>query len=267
MKFAKVLLLTSIAFFSTSCIFRRNTSVSSSNISSIISQPSSSSESKTESSSSQKSSSSSSSSESSKSLSASSSSSTSSGPTKVTVPAHTLEDSDPPIDVDSMGDVITEDTWNSFRYGDASKYLGNYNYTYRAYSGGVETIEAFTKDGYFTRTNYGKLYYERKSGSTFYQYISTNSGYLRDETTLDIENKYTSRIISELYVHMFDFSDYEYDEYDGSYTYRTTAFGSTLKFQNGYLTFLYYAIGYSFFEIKLSFETTIDIPESYYFIE
>ena len=41
--------------------------------------------------------------------------------TKITVNAHTLSDSNPPIDVDGVSDRVDEDQWNSFRYGGASK--------------------------------------------------------------------------------------------------------------------------------------------------
>lgn len=195
----------------------------------------------------------------------SSSTSSSSGPTKVVVKAHTLKDNNPPIDVSAKGQTVSEETWESFRNAPDSKFNGNYNYTYQSYSGGVETIEAFTKNGYYIKSSAGKLYYERKSGSTFYNYISTKEGYLRQETTLDLPSKYIYRIQQEIYVHMFDFSNYEYDDYDGSYAYITTGFGSTVMFQGGYLTYLYYSVGMSFFKIEATFETTIDIPESYYY--
>ena len=188
-----------------------------------------------------------------------------SGPTKVAVAAHTLRDTNPPININLKGEIVSEDTWNSFRYAPESKFNGNYNYTYRAYSGGVETIEAFTKNGYYTRSSAGELYHERKSGNTFYQYISTKEGYLRQETTLDLQSKYTYRIKQEIYTHMFDFKDYEYYEDEGTYYYRTFDFGCSARFQGGYLTYLQYAIGMNFFEIKATFETTIDIPASYYY--
>ncbi len=190
---------------------------------------------------------------------------TSTGPTKKIVPAHTLKDSNPPINVNSKGEKVSESTWNSFKNGGASIFNKNYNYTFRSYSGGVETVEAFTKNGYYVRSNYGELYYERKSGSTFYIYEYLNGGYLREETSLNLQDKYTYRISQEVYVHMFDFKEYEYDEDDGTYRYLTYTFGSNVKFQGGYLTYMFYALGMNIFEIKLSFETTIDIPQSYYY--
>lgn len=191
--------------------------------------------------------------------------SSTSTPQKVTVPAHTLKDSNPPIDVTKKGEQITEATWESFRNAPDSKFKGNYNYTYFSYAGGYQTIEGFTKNGYMLQSNYTKQYYERKSGNTFYSYIDTSEGYLRSETTLDIESKYIYRIQHEIYVHMFDFSNYEYDDYDGSYIYNTSSFGTYVIFRGGYLTDLSYTLGTNVYQIKLSFETTIDIPKSYYY--
>ena len=190
---------------------------------------------------------------------------TSEVPKKVTIAAHTLKDNNPPININSMGQIIDEDTWNSFRYGGTSVFNGNYNYTYHAYSGGYETYEAFTKNGYYMRTFSGKSYYEREGGSKFYTYMSTKEGYLRQETTFDLQSKYTSRIVNEIYVHMFDFSEYFYDDYDGTYRYYGSGFSAAAKFQDGYLTYLYYILGMNFFEIDATFDTTIDIPESYYY--
>ena len=209
----------------------------------------------------------SSSSETQSSPSGSSATSSSSGPKKVTIEAHALKDSNPPININSAGEMVSEDVWNSFRYGGKSKFNGHYNFTYKAYSGGALQMQYFTKDGYYISSSAGKLYYERKNGSTFYQYIDVPDGWLRDETTLDIQEKFTSIFVNELYVHMFDYSNYEFntDLYDGSYFYSTTSFGSTIKFQNGYLTYLMYANGANVFEIYSSFETTIDIPKSYYY--
>lgn len=188
---------------------------------------------------------------------------------KVTVAAHTLSDGNPPINLDSKAEKVTEATWNSFKNGSASKFNGNYNYTYRAiYNMGETLYQQFTKDGYYMRSPSGKLYYERKSGSTFYQYIDVSDGWLREETTLDLQNIYTSRIVDEIYVHMFDFSDYEYDE-DIGYTYYgpNNAFSSRIRFQQGYLTYLFYSLdgGKTSFIINSTFETTIDIPKSYYY--
>ena len=194
-----------------------------------------------------------------------SSSSSSSGQQKVTVDAHTLSDTNPPINVDAKGQVVTESTWNSFRSAPDSFFNNNYNYTYTAYSGGSYTIENFTKNGYYVQSSAGRLYYERKSGSTFYQYISTSSGYLREETTLDLPSKYTYRIAHEIYVHMHDFSNYEYDDYSGLYQYLGSGFGYNVKFIGGYLVYLYTSIDGNLFIIDSTFETTIDIPQSYYY--
>ena len=192
--------------------------------------------------------------------------SSTSTPQKVTVAAHTLKDSNPPIDVTKKGERVTESTWESFRNAPDSKFKGNYNYTYFSYVSGYQTVEAFTKNGYMLQSNYTKQYYERKSGNTFYSYTDTNEGYLRSETTLDIESKYIYRIQHEIYVHMFDFSNYEYnDDFDGCYIYNTTSFGTYVVFKGGYLTELSYTLGTNIYQIKLSFETTIDIPKSYYY--
>ena len=189
-------------------------------------------------------------------------------PTKVTVNAHTLRDSNPPININSIGQQVNEDTWNSFKYASDSKFYNNYNYTYKAWTtaGVINTLEEFTKDGYHVGSTYGgDLYYERKSGNTFYAYTKTTSGeWLRSETTLDLRAKYVYRIQQEIYTHMFEYTDYEYDSDDGAYYYRDYTFGYAIKFQQGYLTYLFGYVSGFYFEISLSFETTIDIPKSYY---
>ena len=198
--------------------------------------------------------------------SSSSSSSSSTGPTKITVPAHTLSDSNPPINPDSNGQQVTKATWDSFRNGGTSVFNGNYNYTYRAWSLSGESLrEQYTKNGYYMKSTSGKLYYERKNGNTFYQYIERSDGYLRQETTLDLQSKYTDRWRQEVYVHMYDFEDYEYIEEAGYYYYPGNGFCYTATFQGGYLTGLYAYISGYYFEINASFETTIDIPKSYYY--
>lgn len=191
-------------------------------------------------------------------------------PEKVKVAKHTLKDTNPPLDSDDDGEMVTESTWNAFRYASQSEFKKNYNYTYEAYSGGTYTLECFTKNGYYVSTSVGKLYYERKNstGNTFYEYISTKDGYLRQETSLDLESKYTDRIQHEIYVHMFEYKEYEYlVELGGCYRYYTSAFSTYLKFQKGYLTSLTYILNstMSKFEIKLAFKTEIEIPESYYY--
>ena len=191
---------------------------------------------------------------------------TSTGPTKVTVAAHTLKDNNPPITVGGDGQRVDEDTWNAFKYGASSKFNNHYNYTYTAYSGGNQTIEAFTKNGYFTQSMYIRTYYERKSGNTFYVYSDAKEGYLRSETTLDLQSKYTYRLQQEIYVHMFDYSNYEYYDVDGTYRYFIAdGCSSAVKFQNGYLTYLFYIVGLNMFQIDLAFGTEINIPKSYYY--
>ena len=187
-----------------------------------------------------------------------------SGPTKITVDAHTLSDSNPPINVSSKGQQVTKDKWDETRDGGQNGFNGNYNYTYATNSGSI--TEKFTKNGYYVSSISGELYYERKSDSTFYSYTSTNEGWKRAETTLDLWDKYTYRISHEVYVHMFDFEDYTYNSNDGMYhNTSTSAITNKIKFQGGYLTYLYYSIGGMYFEIKLSFQTTINIPKSYYY--
>lgn len=197
-----------------------------------------------------------------------SSGNSSSGQSKITVAAHTLSDGTPPIDITSTGQEVTESEWNSFWKGSASKYYNNYNFTYRAYSGGNLSVERFTKNGYYVSTSYGTLYYERinNSPSAFYMYTYASGGLLRSETTFDIQKKSTDVILHELYVHMFDYSNYTYNDDYGAYTYNNSGFSTVVMFQGGYLTYLYYQIDLSNnFLISYSFETTIDIPESYYY--
>ena len=185
---------------------------------------------------------------------------------KVTIAAHTLKDNNPPIVIDGDGEQVDEDTWNAFKYGASSKFNNHYNYTYTSYSGGNQTIEAFTKNGYFTQSMFIKTYYERKSGNSFYVYKDAKEGYLRSETTLDLQSKYTYRLEHEIYVHMFDYSNYEYYDIDGTYRYFIAdGCSSAVKFQNGYLTYLFYIVGLNMFQIDLAFDTKINIPESYYY--
>ena len=192
-------------------------------------------------------------------------------PTKVTVAAHTLSDSNPPVTDDDDGEEVSETTWNSFLYGSNSAFVNNYNYTYTAYYGGDYQMEFFTRNGYCIKSylngTYSSIYYERKSGSTFYVYTSTKEGYLRSETTLDLQSKYTGRFISEINSnHMFAYSNYTFNGY--YYQYITSAFAANVEFKKGYLTYMYYLLSgsprYSF-EISHMFETTIEIPKSYYY--
>lgn len=195
---------------------------------------------------------------------------TTSQPTEVTVAAHTLSDSNPPIDVDSTGDVITQDDFDRLLNAPQSSFNGNYNYTYTYYSGGNIGVKKYTKKGYSIQTSSGTIYYEKKSGSTFYKYsASSKGGYLRTEETLNLQNEYTYTIWHEVYVHLnlYDvkFDDYTYNEgLGGVYQYSCSAFSVTFKMQSGYLTYLYYGLSGSYFYINLSFETTISIPKSYY---
>ncbi len=65
---------------------------------------------------------------------------------------------------------------------------------------------------------------------------------------------------------MFDFESYEYIEEVGYYFYSTSSFGCIVEFKNGYLTGLRYEMGSTgIFNIRDAFETTIDIPKSYYY--
>ncbi len=188
-------------------------------------------------------------------------------PQKVSVKAHTLKDSNPPINVGGDGQQVSESTWNSFKNGSNSFFNKHYNYTYEAYSGGYLTTEKFTKNGYCVSTMYATQYYERKSGNTFYNYVDSKEGLLRQEVSgFDLTDKFTSRIVSEIYVHMFEFSDYVFEEdFYGTYVYRGNGFSSQVQFQNGYMIHLLYLLGINKFEIRATFETTIDIPESYYY--
>ena len=188
------------------------------------------------------------------------------GPEKVTIAAHTLKDTDVPVDVNEKGDCVDEDTWNYFKYGAQSIFNDHYNFTYTTYSYGVYTQKQFTKNGYHIQSSSGQLYYERKSGNTFYQYIASGTEWLRQETTLDLQNEYASLIHHEIYVdHLDEYSNYEYDESDGVYWYRTTSFAKGVKFQDGYITYLHFGQTGVFFDIELSFETQINIPKSYYY--
>lgn len=258
MNFKRYLLIAACAFLAISCT-AQNGSEESSNSSDTQSSNTDQSSSGSSSSSTDQSSSSSSSSSSDQ------GGSESSGPTKVIVPAHTLSDSNPPINVNSKGQAVSKSTWESFRNAPDSKFSNNYNYTYQSMSGGMMQREQFTKNGYCIISTTGSLYYERKSGSTFYTYIASTKGYLRSETVFDLQSKYIYRIKEEIKVHMFDFENYEFDEDLGMYFYQTTAFGNSIKFQNGYLTYLSYGMTGASFVIDASFETTIDIPQSYYY--
>ena len=184
---------------------------------------------------------------------------------KTIVPAHTLKDNDPPVDPDALGEEITEAEWNAFKDAPQSSFSNHYNYTYRAYSGGVLTFEYFTKNGYEVSTNYGRTYYE-KIGTNRYQYTLLSDGWRRDSSTYDFELQHSYRIWHEIYVHMGNYADYYYDSGDGYYKLKTTStYSCSLSFKDGYLLYLFYIIDVSTnFLISSSFDTEINIPESYY---
>lgn len=192
-------------------------------------------------------------------------------PEKVTVPAHTLKDSNPPIVVGGKGDRVSEATWNSFKNGAQSKFSGHYNYTYTATyrSSMSRTTYKFTKNGYYYESTLsGAFYYERKgtSGNTFYKYSSINSEWRREEETYNLENEYTYLLWHAIDVdHLDEYSNYEYDESDGLYSYSTTGFAKFVKFQNGYITYLSFGTNLATFVLDASFDTEIEIPKSYYY--
>lgn len=183
---------------------------------------------------------------------------------KVIVPAHQLKDNNPPINVNAKGEQVSEITWNSFKNGTKSKFNNHYNLTYTSYSGGVTQREEFTKNGYHINTSGGELYYE-KSGSTTYCYIrQSNYSYLRTEQYKDFTDRYTEIFTHEISIHMFSFSNYEYDSESGRYYYYAQNFGSVVEFKSGYLTHLEYGMAGASFSVDAVFQTVIDIPESYY---
>ena len=190
-----------------------------------------------------------------------------SGPTKVSVNKHTLSDGNPPIDINSDGQSVSKATWNSFKGAPASKFNNHYNYTYRYYVSGQTTYETFTKNGYKLSNSTGLYYYERINNK-LYQYNSTKDGYERVLSSYDFINHRNEVLAHEVYVHMFDYDEYTYNgDFDGSYTYNTSAFSTEIKFQDGYLTYLRYTLNspLSTFEIFNSFESIIEIPKSYYY--
>lgn len=182
-------------------------------------------------------------------------------PTTTTIPSHTLKDTYKPLNINTPGQQVDEDKWEDYRL-----YIGidnNYNYTYVAYTSGIYTVEKFTKDGYLASNNYGNTYYERKNGNTFYVYAAiTGEGYKRTETTLDIKDKYVSRLKNEIYTHMFDYSLYEWNDAEENYQYFGSSFTATVKFQAGYLTQLTYNSSFGTFSLNNTFETEIEIPQS-----
>ena len=204
-----------------------------------------------------------------------SSSSSTSQSTKVTVAAHTLKDTNPPVDIyEAEGQQVSESTWNSFLNGAKSKFNGHYNYTYTAYySASNYQQRFFTKNGYaiesMTGSTYSSMYYERKgsSGNTFYQYISVSDGYLRQETSFNLTDTFTSLFVEHINDnHMFAQSNYTWNESNECYIYQIGSTASSMvKFQGGYLTNLTYRVDGMMFSIDTMFDTTIDIPKSYYY--
>ena len=197
---------------------------------------------------------------------------TPSQPTKHKVAKHTLKDTSVPYDyIDDPGQQVSQTTWNSFKNGSASKFSNHYNFTYTAfYSASNYTQQFFTKDGYAIKSLmngvYSSIYYERKSGNTFYQYSSVKDGWLREEVTLDLTAKFTKVYTDEVYVHMSNYSDYTYNEYSEAYHFDNSgASSSTIQFKKGYYAYSLYSISGYNFTINNSFCTEITIPESYYF--
>lgn len=193
-----------------------------------------------------------------------------SGPTKVEIAKHTLSDGNPPIDINSIGQHVNKSTWNSFKGASASKFTNNYNYTFRYFVSGQVTYETFTKNGYELSNSSGIHYYERIDNKLYY-YNSVSDGYERISSSYDFISHRSEVLAHEVYVHMFEYENYTYygeDEgMDGSFIYNTSAFSNEIKFQGGYLTYLRYTLNspLTTYEIHLSFESTIEIPKSYYY--
>ena len=193
-----------------------------------------------------------------------------SGPTKVVVNSHTLNDGNPPININSIGQNVNKTIWNSFKGASASKFNNNYNYTYRYLAGGQVTYETFTKDGYELSNSTGTYYYERINGNLYY-YSSGSDGYERISSSYNFINRRSEVLAHEVSVHMFEYENYEYfsesDGGSGEFIYSTSAFSTVVKFQGGYLTYLRYTLNspITTYEVYLSFESTITIPKSYYY--
>ena len=194
-----------------------------------------------------------------------------SNPKKVTVASHTLSDTNPPFDSFTEGQQVSETTWNSFMNGSASKFNNHYNFTYTSfYAANNYQQRFFTKNGYAVKSlqgnTYSRMYYERKSGSTFYEYIDVSDGWLRQETnSFNLTNTFTSLILDEIKVHMFAFSNYTWNEYFEQYIYDGGTFTSAVQFKNGYLASLTYIVDGKRFSIDYMFDTEIEIPDSYYY--
>lgn len=190
-----------------------------------------------------------------------------SDPVKANVDKHTLSDTNPPIDINSEGQNVTKAVWDSFKGASASKFVNHYNYTYRYYVSGNTTYESFTKDGYELSNNTGVYYYERINGKQ-YTYSYNDGGYQRITSSYDFISHRSEVLAHEVFVHMFDYELYEYSaDLGGFFLYNTSAFSTMVKFQGGYLTYLRYTLNspMATYEIYNSFETTIEIPKSYYY--
>ena len=191
-------------------------------------------------------------------------------PVKVTVDKHTLSDGNPPISINSIGQKVSESTWNSFKNASSSKFNNHYNFTYEYYVGGQLTTESFTKNGYELLSGTTLQYYERIDNKLYF-YQSGSEGYQRVASSYDFISRRSEVLAHEAYVHMFNYAEYTYfgeeDGMDGVFISNTQAYTSQIKFQGGYLTFLSYLLKspLSRYQIKLSFETTIEIPKSYYY--
>ena len=191
-------------------------------------------------------------------------------PVKVVVPAHTLSDSNPPFDIYDSGEQVSESVWNSFKNGGASKFNNHFNFKYTAFhSANSYQQQFFTKNGYALKSlqgnTYSSMYYERKSGNTFYQYLDVPDGWLRQETTYNLTQTFTNRFADEVRLHMFEFSNYTWNEDFEAYQYNGGTFTSTVEFKRGYLSSLIYRVGSEYFNIDAMFDTTIEIPKSYYY--
>ena len=150
------------------------------------------------------------------------------------------------------------------------QFNNHFNYSYTAFHAANNYQQHFfTKNGYGYEAlqggTFSNFYYERKSGSTFYQYTNVSDGWLREETTYNLQNTYTSRFADEVRLHMFEFSNYTWNEDFEVYQYNGGTFTSTVQFKKGYLASLVYVLGTQTFRIDSMFDTTIEIPKSYYY--
>ena len=261
MKIKNILLLVSVAFLTSGCGLIRGVS-SSVNSSSKMDTSS-------ETSSSQSNSSSNPSSDSS-----SSSSSSEEESNSVPVAPHTLSDSNPPV-VAGPGQEISSSKWESFMNASQSAFASHYNYTYTyRYSNAPTSIyvQKFTQNGYMIQNpNQNPIYYENAKGFC-YSYINLGSGYVRSQSSEDIQSRRTYALHHEVQIHMKDMSNYDFIEDDdpndefhyGYYNYVGVGFGYQIKFQGNYITWMHAYIDGNDFEISAVFETIINIPASHF---